>query len=292
MLVKTLRLELRREGAIMLLRPVWLASILLVLVRLGAVAQEPAADDAEAAKKFRAAAKASAGAYELRAESAEGRKLELREEPLLRWSNPLGGRNAHGDVFLWIDEGRPAAVLSLYEYNTPTGTVQQHHEFCSLATTAIVGKGPANRNWSPAEPGITLAVVPKAPPPAVTAIRRLSQMRDIGSRIRGAKVTREEQEKRDLRLLPQPLWRYSSKHHGIVDGALFALVEATDPEAFVLLEARESGGKTEWHYAFARMNSLWLGAQLDDASVWEVDQLPWSEVMRRGDKTYMVFPIR
>jgi hypothetical protein len=99
-------------------------------------------------------------------------------------------------------------------------------------------------------------------------------------------------EKRDLRLLPQPLLRYESKHHGVIDGALFALVEATDPEALLVLEARESGGEAEWQYAFARMNSLWLGAKLDDTNVWQADQLPWGQVMRRGEKTYMIFPIR
>jgi hypothetical protein len=272
-----------------------IGAIGLVAILLGngrPIAQDLPAHDTAAAKKFQAAAKASAAAYELRAESADGRKLKLQEEPLLRWSNPLGGRNAHGDVFLWTDEGRPAAVLSLYEYDTPMKTVQEHHEFCSLATTKLIGKGPDGRDWSPTEPGITLAAVPDAPPPAATAARRLSQMRDIGSRIRGAKVTREEMETRDLRLLPQPLLRYASKHYGVSDGALFALVEATDPEALLVLEARESGGKAEWQFAFARMNSLWLGAKIDEANVWEAEQLPWGEVMRRGDKTYMIFPIR
>lgn len=271
----------------------WAACLFAILLYCGnATAQDPPGNDAAAARKFQAAAKASATAYELRAESADGRQLKLQEEPLLRWSNPLGGRNAHGDVFLWTDEGRPAAVLSLYEYNTPMGTVQEHHEFCSLATTKLVGKGPDGRNWSPAEPGIALVTVPDAPPPAATAVRRLNQMRDIGSRFHASKVTREEMEKRDLRLLPQPLLRYESKHHGVIDGALFALVEATDPEALLVLEARDSGGKAEWQYAFARMNSLWLGAKLDDTNVWEVDQLPWGEVMRRSEKAYMIFPIR
>src|SRR5262245_10683884 len=180
---------------------------------------------ADASKKFQAYARESAAAYELRAESAEGRRLIMRDESLLRWTNPLGGRKAHGDVFLWTDEGRPAAVLSLYEYTMPDGVVHEHHEFCSLATTPLVGVGPNDRNWSPKEAGIVFTPVPDAPLPAENPTRRLSQMRQLAGQFTGAKITREDRERRDLRTLPQPVLRYESKHHGVLDGALFALVE-------------------------------------------------------------------
>ncbi len=243
-------------------------------------------------KEFQAAAKASAAAYTLRADSSSGRQLALREEPILRWTNPLGGRQAHGDVFLWTDEGRPAAVLSLYEYTTPDGIVHEHHEFCSLATEKLFGEGPDDRDWSPAEAGIKLVPVPEAPAPAATAARRLSQMRELAGRFTGAKITREERERRDLRLLSQPVLRYESKHHAVADGALFALVEATDPEIFLVLEARPENGEARWHYGLARMNSLWLAASYQDRQVWEADVLAWSEIVRRAEKPYMIFPTR
>jgi len=246
----------------------------------------------EAAQKFQAAAKASAAGYALRADSADGRALVLREEPLLRWTNPLGGRKAHGDVFLWTDEGRPAAVLSLYEYTTPDGVVHEHHEFCSLATGPIVGDGPEGRDWSPKEAGIQLALLPDAPEPAASPVRRLRQMRELAGRFSGSKVTREEREKRDLRVLPQPVMRYESRHHQVTDGALFALVEATDPEIFLVIEARPHEGDLRWHYALARMNSLWLAASYNGQQIWEADVLPWGEIIRRTDKPYMIFSLR
>jgi hypothetical protein len=268
-----------------------LAGLALAVGASRAAAEDPpAGPEAEAAQKFQAYAKQSAAAYDLRAESADGRKLALREEPVLRWTNPLGGRKAHGDVFLWTDEGRPAAVLSLYEYTTPDGVVHEHHEFCSLATTPLVGDGPGDRNWSPAA-GVNLAPLPDAPLPAATAVRRLSQMRELAGRFSGSKITREEREKRDLRLLSQPVVRYESKHHQVADGALFALVEATDPEVFLVIESRPTGGQAQWHYALARMNSLWLAASSSGQQVWEADVLPWSEV-RRTDKPYMIFLLR
>ena len=246
----------------------------------------------EAANKFQTYARDAAAAYELRAESGEGRRLVMSDESLLRWTNPLGGRKAHGDVFLWTDEGRPAAVLSLYEYTTPDGVVHEHHEFCSLATTPLVGVGPGDRNWSPKAAGVTFVPLPDAPSLGDTPPRRLRQMRQLASQFTGAKITREDRAKRDLRTLPQPVLRFGSKHHSVLDGALFALVEATDPEIFLLIEARPDAGKDAWHFALARMNSLWLAASYQDKQVWEAEELPWNQVVRRGDKPYMIFPIR
>jgi hypothetical protein len=195
-------------------------------------------------------------------------------------------------VFAWTDDGRPAAILSLYEYTTPDGIVHEHHEFSSLATGPLVGQGPEGRDWSPTEAGITLVDVPDAPEPAATAIRRLSQMRELAGRFSGSKITREEREKRDLRLLSKPMLRYESKEHSVTDGALFALVEATDPEVLLVIEARPSEGNLRWQYGLARMNSLWLAAKYQDQQVWEADVLPWGQVIRGKDKAYMIFPIR
>jgi len=269
----------------------WLG-LWLLLGACIASAQEPADAEAAAAKKFQAYARESAAAYEFHAESAEGRKLVFREDPVLRWTNPLGSNKAHGDVFLWTDEGRPAAVLSLYEFTTPDSIVHEHHEFCSLATTSLVSTAPENRNWSPKEAGIKLLPLAEAPEPAGTPTRRLSQMRQLAGQFTGAKITREDRAKRDLRILPQPVLRYESKHHAILDGALFALVEATDPEIFLVIEVRPHDDKDQWHYGLARMNSLPLTASYRERQVWEAAELPWNEIARRGDRPYMVFPTR
>jgi hypothetical protein len=183
-------------------------------------------------------------------------------------------------------------VLSLYEYTTPDGVVHEHHEFCSLATGPIVGDGPVGRDWSPPEAGITFTLVPDAGEPVASPVRRLAQMRELAGRFSGFKITREDREKRDLRLLSQPVIRYESKHHGVTDGALFALVEATDPEIFLVIEARPHDGRVRWQYALARMNSLWLAASYADQQVWEADVLPWGQIMGRKDKPYMIFVTR
>jgi hypothetical protein len=247
--------------------------------------------EVEAAKKFQAYAKTNAATYEMRAGAPDGRTLTLCESPLLRWSNPLGGRQAHGEVFLWTDDGRPAAVLSLYQWTGPDGAVHEHHEFCSLATGPLTTDGPGNRDWSPRAPGVALQPLDGAPPPGDSPRQRLVQMRELAAGFTAEKTTRED-EKRALRLLPQPVLRYQSKLHDVADGALFAFVEATDPEVFLILEIRSAGGEPRWHYGLARMNSIRLAVSLGERLAWSVEMLPWSEALNRRDLPYTAFTIR
>jgi hypothetical protein len=60
---------------------------------------------------------------------------------------------------------------------------------------------------------------------------------------------------RELRLLNQPVYRYASEAGGVIDGGLFALVESTDPEAWLMLEAVKADGGSAWRFAVARMNA-------------------------------------
>ena len=64
----------------------------------------------------------------------------------------------------------------------------------------------------------------------------------------------------ELRLLPQPLYRYESTDPGVPDGAVFAFVTSagTDPEVILVVEARKpaGGGEPAWHYAAARFTDL------------------------------------
>ncbi len=248
----------------------------------------------EAAKKFQAYATEAAAGYDARVENKQGRKLALRQEPILRWSNPLGGRKAHGEVFLWSDQGRPAAILSMYEYTDADGKVHEHHEFCSLAVTGLRFASGRPLVWSPAEAGIELKPLSDAPAPAASARQRLSQMRELAATFTAEKTTRQD-ETRDLRLLPRPVYRCepAADHPDeVLDGALFAFVEATDPEIFLLLEARPAGGKPAWHYAAVRMNSIRLALSRGERRVWEVETLPWRDALNRQDLPYTAFQVR
>src|SRR5262245_19059515 len=151
-------------------KPLLLALTLLTARLLSAQTSTPqeSGPEVEAAKKFRAYARQQATTYDIRAPSADGRQLKLGDEPILRWSDSLGGRQAHGEVFLSTDEGRPAAVISLYQWTAPDGAIHEHHEFCTLATGPLVIDGPGNRDWSPPEAAVTFTQFPAAAPSAPT----------------------------------------------------------------------------------------------------------------------------
>jgi hypothetical protein len=273
----------------------WFLLLLFCLLVATGFAAEPEVDQPEdEAKQFQAYAKTCAAAYEisLKPAAGDGRELTLIAEPVLRWTNPLAGRQAHGEVFVWTDDGRPTAVLSLYQWTAPDKVVHEHHEFCSLATGPLATTGPESRDWSPSEAGVKLIPLPDAPPPADSPRQRLRQMRDLAARFSGQKTTREDHENRDLRLLTQPVQRYDSRRNDVLDGALFALVEHTDPEILLVLEARVDAGKPTWQYACVRMNSLRLAVSLDGREVWQAEQLAWRDALNRKDLPYTAFTIR
>ncbi|HUY92666.1 MAG TPA: hypothetical protein VMV10_28255 [Pirellulales bacterium] len=238
------------------------------------------------AKEFAAYAKATAESYELRAGDDGQRKLSLLAEPVLRWTNPLDSAQGHGEIFLWTDAGLPAAVVSLNEYYDKAGRKHEQHEWCSLANGPITADGPYR--WAPGMGLLSPELAKGAEAPAETAGRRLRQMRRLAQDFAGEKTTRDGVT-RTLRLLTKPIYRYPSAKGEILDGAIFALVEATDPEALVVLEARRSESAYAWHYAFARMTSVGLSASYRGARVWEAPELEGREVYGRRDKPYAAF---
>lgn len=266
----------------------WVAGLCLTMLLIGMTHAEDE-QEAEATKRYQAYAKETAAKYELRTVGDSSRQLKLREGSLLRWTNPLGANKAHGEVFLWSDRGRPAAVVSMYEYTDTKGVVHEHHEWCSLALGPIRATGP--KEWSPAVAGIELKPLSEAPPPADTPTARLRQMRELGAGFTSEKTT-PQKEMRTLRLLNQPAYRYEAGDPEIVDGALFALVEATDPEIFLCLEARLVNGNPVWHYGLARMNSLRVAASYRGKQVWEAPLLLPRDTYNRKDMPYTALWIK
>jgi hypothetical protein len=237
-------------------------------------------------KSFRASD--SAASYEIRQHATSDSKLQLRLAPILRWTNPVPEKQMHGELFLWSDDGRPAAVLNVFQMNAGTGATE-YHEFCSLSEGGLVANGPGSRRWSPAMPQLKMSPLPDAPRPASSAPLRLRQMRDLASRFTCHKTNRKD-ETSALRMLARPIARYDSNKHEVADGGLFVFVEATDPEVFLLVEARSRGGSLAWHFGLARMASVRLSASLTGRTVWEVETLPYEDYRNRPDSPYALFP--
>jgi hypothetical protein len=75
-------------------------------------------------------------------------------------------------------------------------------------------------------------------------------------------------ERQALRMLTQPMYRYQSTMDELIDGSLFAFVLGTDPEVFLLLEARRTKDGARWQFGLARMNNDSLAVMHHDTEVW------------------------
>ena len=200
------------------------------------------------------------------------RGLNFEGNPILRWTNPGVGR-VYGDVYIWTRSGRPEAVISFYRAWQPNYnfTAEMH----SLSLREVSAERDGVLLWQPQKAGITLKSVPDAAKPAESAPRRLQQMRELAGRFSARLVDRRvklEGEQQELRLLTQPLYRYRSTDPEVLDGALFAIVLGTDPEVFLLLEARQSADSRIWQYGLARMNIDPIAVSFMDQEVWRVDR--------------------
>jgi hypothetical protein len=92
-------------------------------------------------------------------------------------------------------------------------------------------------------------------------------MRNLAREFRG--WMKDNQDVTELRLLTQPIVRYSAPKQGVTDGAIFALVwKGTDPEILLILEDRKAGEARRWEFGFARFNFREMWAHHNEKEVW------------------------
>jgi hypothetical protein len=209
--------------------------------------------------------------YSLAVESAPNRALERTRKPIFEWSNPVRQGLQQGVVYLWLRDGRPAALGCFF--SEPEGRLKGRkvvHEFHALDPEKLVvsPRPDAMNEWKP-EAGLERKALPDAAAPAATAGARLVQMRRLAQEFTGHEVS-DQGQRWDLRLLPTPLYRYPAASKSVIDGALFTLVSTagTDPEVLLLIEARKEGDTTRWEYACCRFSDRSLYVQRKGKEVW------------------------
>jgi hypothetical protein len=208
----------------------------------------------------------------------EKRVPVLRKEPILRWSNPERGE-IHGNVFLWTDGGRPAVVGSLFKWFSPF--THMSHEFHSLSRGELAATYDKMEVWKTDQAGVKFEAVPGAPDVGKSQAERLIQMRQLARQFTAHTIDRERM-KLELRLLAQPVYRYTldTDAKDLIDGALFTFVQGTDPEVWLLLEATEPAEKrsSRWEYALARMNSVEISVDHNAQPIWHRDPMSFAEI--------------
>jgi hypothetical protein len=208
-----------------------------------------------------------ASAYKIHRDAERRQALEFRKEPVYIWVNPARTNGQHGAVFLWLWKGRPEVFGCVFSHPVPLGR-KVNHEFHTLATGVLHVERPGPFRWEP-QAGLDRNPVPGAPTPAATASQRLLQIRNMAREFSGHSVDYSNR-RWELRLLPQPLFRYSSEDAGITDGAILTFVSnaGTDPEVLLVLEAHKAGDAPRWEYALARYSDWSLYMQHKGREVW------------------------
>lgn len=197
--------------------------------------------------------------------SLDGDKTEvtLVEEPVLRWGNSIRG-GTNGGTFLWTAQGAPIATCCIWWSDPRTICLA----FGSLSTKSIRAEKQGRTIWHSTKPGLEYHDVPGAAAVAGSAAARLTQLRNIAREFKAVLVY-GDQGTEDLRLLPQPLYRYSGDDAAVADGAVFAFATGTDPELILQIEAvAGDDDRLRWRYAATRRTSGALRLSHKDNVVW------------------------
>ena len=150
----------------------YFVSVPLVLALLGQ-APPPAGDNPADLKARLEFMKKTMAANDVHAIDDHGTKFRLQPEPVLRFTNPVGG-SRDGALFIWLGAGdRPAVAAQIY-WNPEQVWME---EFSSLSSSPLIAKSADGRVWSTSKGGVSFESVPDAPKPAETAELRLRQMR-------------------------------------------------------------------------------------------------------------------
>ncbi len=235
-----------------------LALVLHIALVPNARAQDTSVTDARHARMLKLAS-----SYSIKTAAGE---VKLKETPLFSWATPE--REAiGGELYLWTVAGRPLATIGIWTYDD----VKDSHELQSLSTEGLAASREGANVWATRVGGLKFRKLENSPAPDPSGVRRKSQMRTIlDQRFTAEMTTRETNSVNQLRLLPQPLYRYDPLPEGVVDGAIYSFALGTDPEVLVLLEARkEADGKSAWYYAFAPATSANVRGFIDTREMWD-----------------------
>ncbi|MDZ4685967.1 MAG: hypothetical protein SH850_12940 [Planctomycetaceae bacterium] len=253
-----------------------MSALLTAVLVLGQVA---APDHAEAEfakaqqKKWEAFYRTEAASYTISLSGDPTKALKLRPEPVLQWSNPVRGGETNGLVFVWTHQGRVEVVGTVFSHLATDDPQQRFiaHSFHSLSLQPLAAERRESKAWSIQVPGLKPEPIPGAPMPAKSAALRLAQMRDLAREFSAATTSLENVEQ-ELRLLPQPLYRFESESAEAIDGALFTFVTGTDPELMLLLEARPTRDGPAWHFGAGRFTDLALKLRYKEDVLWTYER--------------------
>ncbi len=262
-------------------RTVWIVACVTSLMASGLRAQEglPTSKQDSAAEAAEQLKIARENLKLFRIQDAEtGAEIERIENPVLRYTEPVRGPT-HGTVWLWGRKGRPVAVLEMIR------EAERQDWFCFHATTdkPIKLTARTGQSWTPKSSDLKFKPLPDAPSPADSPAGRMRQMKEFSRKFSSHEIWLNARH--EMRVLPAPLHRYEDRERQLLDGAIFAIVVGTHPEATLFLEATQPVGesKPRWQFAVGRSGAAEIVVLYDDQ---EVHHLPRIETFPPPTNSY------
>ncbi len=248
------------------------AALAIAVLACGALSAAPESDDEKSAlndeTELQQAARKMAESVKVSA-LLEGtsQELDLVPQPVLRFGD-IPRANDKGSVWIWQRDGRPQAIMELYRGADGRSWAYVVHSLSDEALRAEFGAGAPT--WNPPAAGIKWATLPEAPAPADRPLVRARQIKDLSQKFTAHEFWDPNNSRYELRLLVQPVHKYTGAASSPVDGAVFLLCHETNPEVVLLIEAdQESGGGGRYRYALARLGHAELHVAFDKKEVWE-----------------------
>jgi hypothetical protein len=252
-------------------------SVLLALAGVGQ--SQPEADTAKLVKAWLGVCKGHAEAYVISPADKPAEKLRMLPDPVFRHTQPVRGDDI-GAVWLWVrEDGRPAAVGTVFAFSGGAGGGGYRwmaHEFHSLLDQPLLALWRGKKQWAPAKPGLEWKPIPGSPAPAGYPLgapaQRGRQMTELARQFQAHEIDKRN-SRWELRLVAKPVYRYElKKTDAALDGAMFVFCQGTDPEIFLLMEARPTAEGPRWFYACATFSDYEVHVRHRETEVW-VDQI-------------------
>ncbi len=199
-------------------------------------------------------------------------EVSLVARPLLTFGDAARNNEA-GTLWTWTAGKRPLAFVEIFR---PGGNDPNWIHAITLTSSDLVElKLAENQTWQPQKAQRQVCTLPKdVAVVAETPVQRLRQMKDISRRFQAHEFWDPNNSRFELRLLVQPVYRYSDEATQVVDAAVFALAHGTNPEVLLIVEAIKKNNVATWHYDLVRLGSAEMHAAWDEQEVWTVPRTP------------------
>ncbi len=205
-------------------------------------------------------------------------KTKLVAKPIFRFSDqPRYIRDA--TLWVWTQNGRPVSVCKIEGYRSlpeNENKLRWLYNFSSFSTELIEAEWSFGHRWTARKAPLKLLPLPNGEKPSNSKTGRLLQFKKIARRFSSTMYITPSKQQVEMRLLSQPIFRYSHPDSGLLDGAIFGFASyGTNPDALFTIELHQKkDASPEWKFGVIGMTQGGLSVRLDGKQVWTK---PWTK---------------